>query len=152
MEMMIKNYFERKNMRPAKWTSAVIAVTLVMVMALSGGCAGMKGSEIYGKALGGALIGGIIGYQSDEATAGALMGAAIVGVGEFLHQADRLEKKNMNKSTDECEGKIFVDVHNSNGSVTPVQIKKKGDVYIGPKGEQYEELPTGEQLKPIYGM
>lgn len=139
-------------MRPAKWTSAVVAVTLVFITALSGGCAGMKGSEIYGKAIGGALIGGIIGYQSDEAEAGALMGAAIFGVGEFLHQADKLDKKEVKKSTNECEEKIFVDVHNSNGSVTPVQLKKKDDVYIGPKGERYEELPTEEQLKPIYGM
>lgn len=139
-------------MKPAKWTSAVVAVTLVLITALSGGCAGMKGSEIYSKALFGALVGGIIGYQSDEATAGALTGAAIFGVGEFLHQADELDKKQGKKIADECEEKVFVDVHNSNGSVTPVQLKKKGDVYIGPKGERYEQLPTEEQLKPIYGM
>ncbi len=139
-------------MRPAKWTSAITVIAVIFVMALSGGCTGMKGSEIYGKALGGALIGGIIGYQSDEAAAGALMGAAIFGVGEFLHQADELDKKEVKKSTNECEEKIFVDVHNNNGSITPVQLKKKGDVYIGPKGERYEQLPTEEQLKPIYGM
>jgi len=150
--MTVKKYFGRKKMKPAKWTSAVVAVTLVLITALSGGCAGMKGSEIYSKALFGALVGGIIGYQSDEATAGALTGAAIFGVGEFLHQADELDKKRGKKIADECEEKVFVDVHNSNGSVTPVQLKKKGDVYIGPKGERYEQLPTEEQLKPIYGM
>jgi len=139
-------------MRRAKGTSVAVIITVVLALSLSGGCAGMKGSEIYGKALGGALIGGIIGYQSDEATAGALMGAAIFGVGEFLHQADELDKKEVNKSRDECEEKIIVDVHNSNGSITPVPLKKKGDNYIGPKGERYEELPTEEQLKPVYGM
>jgi len=33
-----------------------------------------------------------------------------------------------------------------------VTLKKKGDSYIGPKGERYDELPTEEQLKPIYGL
>ncbi len=141
-------------MRPAKCTSAIIIIAMVLSLALSGGCAGMKGSEIYGNALFGALVGGIIGYQSDEATAGALTGAAIFGVGEFLHQADKLTEKEARekKSSDECKENVFVDVHNSNGSVTPVQLKKKGDLYIGPKGERYEQLPTEEQLKPIYGM
>jgi len=151
--MTNKDYFERKKMRPAKGTSVAVIITVVLALSLSGGCAGMKGSEIYAKALGGALLGGIIGYQSGEATAGALMGAAIVGVGEFLHQADELDKKEAREnSPDECAEKIAVEIHNSNGSVTPVQLKKKGDVYIGPKGERYEELPTEEQLKPIYGL
>ncbi|MFH1717411.1 MAG: hypothetical protein ABIF19_08685 [Planctomycetota bacterium] len=140
-------------MRPAKWTSAVVVVVVALALALSGGCAGMKGSEIYGKALGGALVGGIIGYQSGEATAGALIGAAIVGVGEFLHQADQLEKKQAKEGCqDGCGEKIIVEVHNSNGSVTQVVLKKKGDAYIGPKGERYEELPDEEQLKPVYGL
>lgn len=43
-------------------------------------------------------------------------------------------------------------IHNDNGSITPVKIRKKDGTYIGPKGERYEQLPTEEQLKPLYGL
>ena len=46
----------------------------------------------------------------------------------------------------------YVNLPNPNGSVTPVAIKRQGNVYIGPRGEQYTSYPTVEQLKPIYGV
>jgi hypothetical protein len=46
----------------------------------------------------------------------------------------------------------YVNLPNPNGSVTPVAIKRQGNVYIGPRGEQYTSYPTVEQLKPIYGI
>jgi len=33
-----------------------------------------------------------------------------------------------------------------------VVLKKKGSIYVGPNGERYEQLPTEEQLKPVYGL
>ncbi len=47
---------------------------------------------------------------------------------------------------------VIVNITNSNGSITPVTLKRSGNVWIGPKGEQYMSIPTAEQLKPIYGM
>ena len=46
----------------------------------------------------------------------------------------------------------IVNITNRNGSITPVTLKRSGNVWIGPKGEQYLSIPTAEQLKPIYGM
>jgi hypothetical protein len=46
----------------------------------------------------------------------------------------------------------YVNLPNPNGSVTPVAIKRQGNVYIGPRGEQYTSYPTVEQLKPVYGI
>jgi hypothetical protein len=46
----------------------------------------------------------------------------------------------------------YVNVPNSNGSITPVRIRRIGTVWVGPKGEQYLSYPTVEQLKPVYGF
>jgi len=47
---------------------------------------------------------------------------------------------------------VTVNVTNKNGSITQVQLQKQGTGYLGPKGEFYDHLPTGEELKPIYGL
>ena len=142
-------------------TSVVILLVVSLVLGLCGCCSecqsdgdnGLKLSPIYGAALGGALIGGIIGYQSDETGEGVAIGAAILGVGELLRQTDELARKERkHEDKDECEKQVVIEIHNSNGSVTPVELKKEGSIYIGPKGERYEQLPTEEQLKPIYGL
>ncbi len=46
----------------------------------------------------------------------------------------------------------IVNITNRNGSITPVTLKRSGNVWIGPRGEQYLSIPTAEQLKPVYGM
>ncbi len=134
--------------------SIVIVLVASMVLGLCGGCnegnSNMKLSPIYSSALTGALIGGIIGYQSDEAGEGAALGAAICGVGALLHEIDHQHKHR--EREDECDKEVVVEIHNDNGSVTPVKLKRKDCAYIGPKGERYEELPTEEQLRPIYGL
>ena len=44
-------------------------------------------------------------------------------------------------------------VTNSNGSTIAVLLKKDGrGGYIGPRGEHYDELPTEDQLRPVYGF
>ena len=118
---------------------------------------GLKLSPIYGAALGGAIIGGIIGHQSHETGEGVAIGAAVLGVGELLRQTDKLsekererERENERKAKDAEQ--VVIEIQNDNGSVTPVKLKKKGSIYIGPKGERYDGLPTEEQLKPIYGL
>jgi len=46
----------------------------------------------------------------------------------------------------------IINIRNSNGSVTPVRLVRQGNIWIGPRGEQYLNLPTEEQLRPVYGM
>ena len=45
-----------------------------------------------------------------------------------------------------------VNVHNSNGSITPVTLRRAGSRWIGPRGEEYTSLPSEAQLKPLYGF
>jgi hypothetical protein len=145
----------RKDMKPASYKTPVIIALIASLMFLSGCGEGMKASDIYSASLCGALVGGIVGYQSHEEGEGAAIGAAIFGVGELLDQLDNLDgKEKEHKETgDSGRTEIYViQVHNSNGSITPVEVEKKGDIFIGPKGEQYESLPTEEQLKPVYGF
>ena len=136
----------------------VIAVLIVSSMLLGGCNEGLRWSDIYGASLGGALVGGIVGYQSHEEGEGAAIGAAICGVGELLSQLDDHEDKDRDHDNDYddddngCKEIFVIQVHNSNGSITPIEVEKKGDIFIGPKGEQYEQLPTEEQLKPVYGL
>jgi len=147
-------------------TSTKTSVTIILIVSLllnicgccsenhNNGGNSLQLSSIYGAALGGALIGGIIGYQSDETGEGVAVGAAILGVGELLRQTDELARKEKKhrEHEDESEDPIVVEIHNSNGSITPVKLKKEDSHYIGPKGERYDQLPTEEQLKPIYGL
>jgi hypothetical protein len=135
-----------------------------------GGCAELMLSPIYSNVLVGGLLGGIIGHQSGEPAAGALVGAAITGTGELLSQTDRLNRqKQQEQEAEEIrlqeqaeqeqdqepqreQQVIVVEVTNSNGSKTPVQLTKQGDIYIGPKGEHYDQLPIEEQLWTVYGF
>jgi len=42
-------------------------------------------------------------------------------------------------------------IDNGDGSKTPITLQKEGSNYIGPAGEKYTSLPTGDQLKALYG-
>jgi hypothetical protein len=131
-----------------------IALAASVVIGLCAGCnegnSNMKLSPIYTSALTGALIGGIIGYQSDETGEGAALGAAVFGVGQLLSEMDQQHKAREHKK--KRPEQVTIQIHNDNGSITPVKLKKEGSTYIGPKGERYEKLPTEKQLKPIYGL
>ena len=113
-----------------------ITIILIVSLVLSlGGCgsenhkkqgSGLKLSTIYGAALGGALIGGIIGHQSDETSEGVTLGAVVLGVGEFLRQTDELARKQRRHEEEDGDvKKVIVEIHNENGSVTPVELEER---------------------------
>jgi hypothetical protein len=133
-----------------------VIVALVASSLLLCGCnEELELHPIYQQAITGAIVGGIIGYQSHEEGEGAALGAVILGVGELLEQIDKNKRPEKEYTEENIEGfkEVFiVQIHNSNGSVTPVEIEKRDDMYYGPKGEMYEQLPTEEQLKPVYGF
>jgi hypothetical protein len=47
---------------------------------------------------------------------------------------------------------VIVWIVNSNGSKTSVKLVRRGDWYLGPRGEYYDEMPTNEQLRTVYGF
>jgi len=130
---------------------AMIVVVSLLASVFCSGC-GLSMHPIYKSTLAGALIGGIIGYQSDEALAGALIGGAILGVGELLSQTDEIAEEQSACSEPQQDQKVVVEVTNSNGSITPVLLTKKGSLYVGPNGEAYSQRPTDQQLRPVYGL
>ena len=129
----------------------MIVVVSLLVSVFCGGC-GLSLHPIYKSTLVGALIGGIIGYQSDEALAGALIGGAVLGVGELLSQTDEITEDQSACSEPQQDEKVVVEVTNTNGSITPVLLTKKGALYVGPNGENYAQRPTDQQLRPVYGL
>jgi hypothetical protein len=139
-----------------------VAITLVgsLVLSVCGGCSNdssgggrLKLHPIYESALWGAAIGAIVGYQSDETGEGAALGAAVFAVGTLLQQTDEMPEKQKEDKREEQDGQeVVIQVHNDNGSTTPVVLKKEGGSYVGPNGEHYDRLPTAEQLKPVYGL
>jgi hypothetical protein len=136
-----------------------LIITLVISSLILCGCnEELQLHPIYQQAITGAIVGGIIGYQSEEPGEGAALGAVVLGVGALLEQTDKgtcssdNEEEYSDEDFDSPKEVFVVNVHNSNGSITPVEIEKREDAYFGPKGELYEQLPTEEQLKPVYGF
>ena len=102
----------------------------------------------------GALAGAGIGQLAGRDTEATLIGAAVgAGAGYIIgnEQDKKKQKTEIENQADDVDT-VIVNVVNSNGSVTPVNLQRKGAGYVGPKGEYYETLPTSEQLKPAYGF
>lgn len=49
------------------------------------------------------------------------------------------------------QGELKFEITKDDGSKTVVTLKKEGSELIGPKGERYQNIPTEEQLKLVYG-
>jgi uncharacterized protein YcfJ len=142
--------------------SGVVLIGLTVIVA---GCDSSAGTGAGIGGLGGAGLGAIIGHQSGHTTEGALIGGLVgAGSGYLIgneadkkkEQAQQAQTQAQNQaaiqSVNENANTFYVNVTNSNGSVTPVQIKKQGTMYVGPRGEQYVKLPAEQDLKPIYGF
>ena len=104
--------------------------------------------------LAGAGLGAIIGNQSGNAASGALIGGAVGAGGGYMvgNEADKKQMNQQIQSAQQQANTTVVNITNSNGSITPVTLRRSGNVWVGPRGEQYMSMPTPEQLKPIYGM
>ncbi len=134
----------------------VLASLLIIISAgflLVTGCETQAQSGAAVGGLAGAGIGALAGghHHSGE---GALIGAA-VGAGGGYMVGNEADKKQMNQQIQYAQQQAntaVVNITNSNGSITPVTLRRSGNVWVGPRGEQYMSMPTVEQLKPIYGM
>ena len=110
-------------------------------------------STASGAAVGGgigAVAGAIAGNNIDGISTGegAVMGGVVGAVagGAHGHQNKRINQLERDANTQ------IVNVQNSNGSYTPVELRREGSNWIGPKGEVYTNLPTPGQLSQTYGF
>jgi len=90
----------------------------------------------------GALIGGI---------AGGLIGAQ-GGRNADVQRRNYEENRVASAAAMEMASTVVINVTNSNGSMTPVTLRRVGNQYLGSRGEYYASLPSEEQLRIAYGF
>ncbi len=133
-------------------------LTILIIAGIGLGLAFTAGCESDAQTGGaiGALAGAGIGQLAGGDTKSTLIGAAVGGGAGYVigNESDKKKMKADIASSNQASmtNTVTVNVVNSNGSITPVVLRIQGNLYIGPKGEQYMSLPTPEQLKPVYGF
>lgn len=131
-----------------------LMVVLVGGMLVFGGCEsqGQTGALLGSAA--GAGIGAIVGHQKGRTAEGALIGGAVGGGAGYIIGSEKDKQKTQAEigSLRQEMNTITINITNSNGSVSQVVLRKQGVGYVGPRNEFYNHLPTGEELKPIYGF
>ena len=115
--------------------------------------AGCEGEAQIGSALG-ALAGAGIGQLAGGDTEATLIGAAVgAGAGYMLgNETDKKVAIVERNAIRADQNSTIVWITNSNGSQVPVRLAKNGPAYIGPRGELYNQLPSQDQLRPVYGF
>lgn len=139
--------------------STVQIVSVLLSGSALMGCAGTGASNRapQGALLGGLLgagLGAIVGHQSGHAAEGAAIGGALGAGGGYVvgNEQDKSQLQAQNAQAIQAANTVVINVTNSNGSITPVTLRREGSEYVGPKGERYIQLPTPEQLHPVYGF
>ena len=133
-----------------KTAAGLASVVLVGVVLLFVGCA----TDAQTGALGGGLLGAAAGQAIGGDTESTLIGAGVgAGAGYMIgNERDKANAARERQMIGEMANTQVVNVQNSNGSTTPVTLRRVGSRWIGPRGEEYMSLPTSAQLKPIYGF
>ncbi len=123
-------------------------VSLGLVFA--GGCE----SDAQTGTLLGSGIGAGVGALAGGDTESTLIGAAIGGGAGYMlgNEQDKQKAAADRDRIREEMNTVMVKVTNSNGSIIQVPLKKQGIGYVGPRGEYYNNLPTEDQLRPVYGF
>jgi len=131
-------------------------VVVRLMVVLIGSIWFLGGCESSGQT--GALIGSGVGALAGQAigrdTKSTLIGAAVGGGAGYIigNEQDKKRAQREIGSLSQQMNTVTVNVVNSNGSISQVVLTKQGVGYIGPRGEFYNHLPTGDELKPIYGF
>jgi hypothetical protein len=145
--------------------TVLIIVVVGTSLALVCGCESDAQTGALIGAGAGAGVGQAIGHNTESTLLGATMGGAVgYGVGneqdkkktqaeiESLRQQNA-QMQQQNYQMQQQMSTVTINITNSNGSITPVTLRREGAVYIGPRGETYTTLPTPEQLKQAgYGF
>ncbi len=131
-------------------------VTILIVFVVSFGLAFLAGCESDAQtgALLGSGIGAGIGQLAGQDTESTLIGAAIGGGAGYMigSESDKKKAAAERAALRQEINTVTVNITNSNGSISQVRLSRQGVGYIGPRGEYYDHLPTGDELKPIYGF
>jgi uncharacterized protein YcfJ len=131
-------------------------MTILVVAAVSLGLALVAGCESDAQtgAAVGALAGAGIGQLAGGDTEATLIGAAVGGGAGYMlgNEQDKKKAADDRESIRQEMNTVMVKVTNSNGSIIQVPLRKQGVGYVGPRGEYYENLPTEDQLRPVYGF
>jgi len=144
--------------KPVGFPVALLVLTLGVGLT---GCAttgaGQLSNASQGATVGsllGAGLGAVIGHQSGETGEGAALGAAAGAVGGYVlgNEQDKVQMQAQTAQALQSANTVVINVKNSNGSITPVTLHRQGNIYVGPRGEQYSHLPGEEQLRSIYGF
>ena len=86
----------------------------------------------------------LAGCQSDTRHEDIVDSTVETGTGQVT--GDQIYSTGVNKDN------ITVWITNSNGSKTPITLKRSGAGYIGPRNEVYQALPTEAEIKKVYGF
>ena len=127
--------------------AAVIGLTTV-------GCKSDAGTG----ALIGTGLGAGIGALAGRSTEATLIGGAVGGGAGYLIGNEGDKKKERARTDSQIQqlrneaNTEVVNITNSNGSISQVTLSRQGTGFVGPRGEFYQSLPTGEQLKGVYGL
>ncbi len=96
----------------------------------------------------GAGIGAIVGNNTDLGTgAGLAIGA---GTGALVGGAHGRQSEKINQLREE-QNTFTVNVPNSDGSYTPVHLRRVGGGWQAPGGEVYPNVPSASTLSRRYG-
>lgn len=137
-----------------KWISGlVVFVFIVSIMCVSG-CQ-VTGDEATDSALLGGALGALAGQAIGGDTQGTLMGAGIGALGGYVVGQGNENKKETQKEINQLrveQNTVVVWITNSNGSKIPVNLRRQGPNYVGPRGEIYGRLPTEDELRSVYGF
>jgi uncharacterized protein YcfJ len=131
-------------------------VTILTVVAVSLGTVLLGGCESdaqIGSAIG-ALAGAGIGQLAGGSTEATLIGAAVGGAAGYMvgNESDKQKSLAETELIREEMDTVWVKLTNSNGSIVQVPLQKQGIGYVGTRGEYYANLPTEDQLRPVYGF
>ncbi len=126
-------------------TAIVVNLSLMLVV----GCeSDAQTGTLLGSAAG-AGIGALVGGDTKSTLIGAGLGGAVgYGLG---NEGDKKKTRAEIDSLRQQQNTVTVWITNSNGSKSPIVLRKSGPTYIGPQGETYTSMPTEEQLRQLYG-
>ena len=128
----------------------VLLAAVAAMLSFSTGCeTDAQNTALLGTALG-AGVGALAGGDTEATLIGAAVGGGVgYGVG---NESDKQKMRQEMTSIRAEQDSVTIWITNSNGSTTPVKLRKSGPGYIGPRGEHYTQMPTPEDLAKVYGF
>jgi len=127
-----------------------LLMAVVPILAFTVGCE----TDAQNTALLGTAVGAGVGALAGGDTEGTLIGAAVGGGTGYIigNESDKQKTRDEMASIRAEQDTVTVWITNSNGSTTPVKLRRSGPGYIGPRGEHYAQMPTPEDLAKVYGF